>query len=271
MKISRLPILVVVSLLVVGSLFAQTEQEQAIEDVLRERTELLNVAKSGPYMSKLVKLHTPDYVNRRTVYLPDGTVQTSEVSFDQFKRILSNYGDSDTHTYKTKLMNIPFMKVFDRSAVAIYTTSYELLNSNTGEVLYGSEQIITADMKYSPDGWKVARMHVTEIRDKINKYPCAYELYQKDENELLVNVKVPNGSSFAHKYIDINFSEVDPNVYMVTTSYGDEFSWEGGVLRVLTSNTDSSYAARPNSKNAVCKELIMYYHNDSCTDALFEK
>ena len=57
-------------------------------------------------------------------------------------------------------------------------------------------------------------MYVTELRTSISRYPCGYELYQKDANELLVNVKVPAGSRFQNEYIDIRFKENKPKVFV---------------------------------------------------------
>lgn len=250
---------------------SQAGPEAEITNLIQHRIDLINLAHSAPRSAELVNLHAKEFQASNTTYLPDGTFEQRTLSLEDFKRVLSNYADSDSHKFSIKLNDIPFIRVFDKTGVAIYTASYTMNDMVSGQPLYGSDQIITVHVKSTPDGWKFVDQHVTEIRDKINKYPCTYELYQKDENEMLVNVKFPAGNTFKHEYIDINFNEVSSGVYMVRTNVGDEFAWENNTLRALTSDNSSELTSRPNSKYAVCKDIVMYYHSGSCSDLRQDK
>jgi hypothetical protein len=149
--------------------------------------------------------------------------------------------------------------------------NYQMKNNWTDEEMYSGEQIITANFKKTPDGWKFKDMYVTELRSSISRYPCGYELYQKDANELLVNVKVPAGSRFQNEYIDIRFTETKPQVFAINTDRGDEFFWENGALRSAISNDASAIIARPTSKTGVCESIIMFYHGDVCSGTRLHK
>ena len=250
---------------------AQSEDETAIRELIQQRSDLLNIMHSAPRINQALNLLTKDYVSRRTVYLPDGETESSRTDIETLKRVLSNYSDSDSHRYRHNISNIPYIEVFNTSAIALATASYTWEDANTGNVLFGSDEIMTFNLKKTPDGWKIRELYTSEIRTTINKYPCPYELYQKDANEMLVNAKVPAGSTFKHEYIDIRFTDVGGGVYTVQTNKGDEFSWEDNTLRSTISNNDSALAGRPNSKKAVCETLIMYYYNDVCESVRMEK
>ena len=250
---------------------AQSADEQAISEVINKRHDLINLAKSTPRISELLNLHTSDYVQINTVYTPDGEVSRRESDLSAVKRVLSHYSDAGDVQYETNVDNIAFSQIYERSAVAIYRASYSMNDVLSGNEMYSGTQIITANLKKTPDGWKFRDIYTTELRTNINKYPCGYELYQKDANELLVSVKVPAGSVFKNEYIDIRFNETKPGFFIVQTDRGDEFSWENNVLRSTMSNDDAEIAGRPNSKTGVCEGIIMYYHSDVCSDTRMTK
>ena len=222
-----------------GLAMSQTDDDQAIREVINKRHELINLAKSRPVISELLNLHTKEYVQVTSIYTPDGGVSRRESDLDGAKRILSHYSDAGDVQYVTNVENIAFSQVFDRSAVVIYRASYAMNDANTGQEMYSGNQIITANLKKTPDGWKYNDIYTTELRLNISKYPCGYELYQKDANELLTNVKLPAGGAFKNEYIDIRFHETKPGFFIVQTDRGDEFSWENNVLRATISNDDA--------------------------------
>jgi len=248
-----------------GSVQAQDDHEAEIKALINRRAELINVAKSTPRIGELLKLHTSDFTTINTVYTPDGESSRRQSDINAIKRVLSNYSDAGDQQYITNIQEIPFIKVYEKTAVAIYSTTYQMKNNWTDAEMYSGEQIITADFKKTPDGWKFKDMYVTELRTSISRYPCGYELYQKDANELLVNVKVPAGSQFRNEYIDIRFTETSPKLYAIQTDRGDEFVWEEGALRSTISNDEAAIVGRPNSKTAVCENIIMFYHGDACS------
>ena len=245
--------------------FAQDNDDTEIKALIQKRAELINVAKSTPRISELMKLHASDFKSISTTYTPDGESTRRESDMAAIKRVLSHYSDAGDQQYIVSVADIPFTQVYDKSAVAIYTTNYQMKNNWTDEEMYSGEQIITANFKKTPDGWKFKDMYITELRTSISRYPCGYELYQKDANELLVNVKVPAGSRFQNEYIDIRFKENKPEVYAINTDRGDEFFWEEGALRSAISNDASAIIGRPNSKTGVCENIIMFYHGDVCS------
>jgi hypothetical protein len=245
---------------------AQDADEQAIVELIQERYKLVNIAKSTPRIAELLKLHTNDFTTISTIYLPDGSSSRRETDIDGFKRVLSNYSDAGTDVeYRTTVENVAFSQVYDKSAVAIYRVSYFLKDLTDGSELFSGNQIVTADFKNTPDGWKFRDMYITEFRSQINKYPCAYELYQKDADEMLVSVKLPAGNAFKNEYIDVRFNETKPGLNIIYTDRGDEFSWENNVLRITKSDNSAEIIGRPNNKTAVCDELILYYHGNVCS------
>jgi hypothetical protein len=250
---------------------AQTADEEALVQLIQKRQELINIAKSTPRIPELVNLHTPDFVSVTTAYLPDGTSTRKERDLTNWKEVLSNYANAGDLEYHTKLENIAFSQVFEKSAVVIYRSSYVMKDVWDKSELYGGDQIITANFRKTPDGWKYRDIYITELTNKINKFPCTYELYQKDADVLLVNVKLPSGNEFKNEYIDIRFSEPKPGLNIIRTDKGDEFSWENNVLRATISNDSSAIVGRPNSKTGVCDELIMHYHGQVCSNVRMTK
>jgi len=268
----HLTLLLIITLgLALPSSYGQSEDEQEIAELIKTREELINLAKSTPRISELVNLHTSDFVSVNTVYLPDGSFTRKERDLDGWKTVLSHYADAGDLQYEVSFENLAFAQVYERTAVAIYRISYEMKDVWDKSVLYGGDQIITANFRKTPDGWKYRDIYVTELRSTINKYPCTYELYQKDANEMLVNVKVPAGSEFRNEYIDVRFKELKPGLNIIHTDKGDEFSWENNVLRASASSESAEIIGRPNSKTAVCDDLIMYYHSTHCADARMNK
>ncbi len=250
---------------------AQDQSDAEIKALIQKRAELINVAKSTPRISELMKLHLNDFKLINTTYTPDGESSRRESDMAALKRVLSHYSDAGDQQYTVTVTDIPYTKVYDKSAIAIFTTGYQMKNNWTDEEMYSGEQIITANFKKTPDGWKFKDMYVTELRTSISRYPCGYELYQKDANELLVNVKVPAGSRFQNEYIDIRFTETRPQVFSINTDRGDEFFWENGALRSAISNDASAIIARPTSKTGVCENIIMFYHGDVCSGTRLQK
>jgi hypothetical protein len=250
---------------------AQSDDEMAIKALIEKRAELINLAKSTPRISELLKLHTTNFRRINAIYTPDGEVQRSDYDMTILKRVLSNYSDSGDQQYVTAVKNIAYSKIYESTAVVIYAVEYEMINAENQKTMYGGDQIVTAHFKKSADGWKFDDMYVTEIRSTINRYPCNYELYQKDQNELLVSVKVPAGSRFINQYIDIRFIEKNVGVYIVQTDRGDEFTWENNVLRVTTSNNGATITDRPNSKTGVTEAIIMYYNRAVCSATILQK
>ncbi len=195
---------------------AQSDDE-ALLNLIEQRHELINIAKSTPRIPDLVNLHTSDFVSVSTVYMPDGSSSRRERDLNAWKKVLSNYSDAGDLEYNTKVENIAFSQIFEKTAVVIYRTSYTMQDVWDKSVLYGGDQIVTANFRKTPDGWKYRDIYITELRSTINKYPCTYELYQKDANELLVNVKLPAGHEFKNEYIDIRFKETKPGLHIVLT------------------------------------------------------
>jgi hypothetical protein len=250
---------------------AQSDEEVAIKALIERRAELINLAKSTPRITDLLKLHTSAFRSMSAIYTPDGEVQRTDADMAMLKRVLSNYSDAGDQQYVTSLKNIAYSQIYERSAVVIYSTEYKMINAETKKVLYGGDQIVTANLKNTADGWKFHDMYVTEIRSTVNRYPCPYELYQKDANELLVSVKVPAGSQFKNEYIDIRFTETNGGAYIIQTDKGDEFTWENNVLRATISNGSAAIADRPNSKTGVCESIIMYYNRAVCSAVVKQK
>jgi|GEM_PF-3316077 len=250
---------------------AQSDEEVAIKALIERRAELINLAKSSPRITDLLKLHTSDFRMMNAIYTPDGEVQRSDADLATIKRILSHYSDAGDQQYVTSVKNIAYSKIYERTAVVIYAVEYKMINAENQMTMYGGDQIVTANLKKTPDGWKFHDIYVTEIRSTVNRYPCPYELYQKDANELLVSVKVPAGSQFKNEYIDIRFTEASGGTYIIQTDKGDEFTWENNVLRATISNNAAGIADRPNSKTGVCEALIMYYNRAVCSAAIKQK
>lgn len=250
---------------------AQSDDEMAIKALIERRAELINLAKSTPRITDLLKLHTSAFRTINAVYTPDGEVKRSDNDLTVIKRVLSHYSDAGDQQYVTEVKNIAYSKIYERTAVVIYGVEYKMINAENQKTMYGGDQIVTAHLKKTPDGWKFNDMYITEIRSTVNRYPCPYELYQKDANELLVSVKVPAGSQFKNEYIDVRFTETNGGAYIVQTDKGDEFTWENNVLRATISNDAAGIADRPNSKTGVCESLIMYYNRAVCSAAVQQK
>ncbi len=250
---------------------AQSEDEVAIKALIERRAELINLAKSTPRITDLLKLHTSDFKTINAIYTPDGELKRSDYDLATLKRILSHYSDAGDQQYVTEVKDIAYSKIYERTAVVIYGVEYKMINAENQKTMYGGDQIVTAHLKKTPDGWKFHDMFITEIRSTVNRYPCQYELYQKDANELLVSVKVPAGSEFKNEYIDVRFTEVSGGAYIIQTDKGDEFTWENNVLRATISNNAAGIADRPNSKTGVCEAIIMYYNRAVCSAAVQQK
>lgn len=250
---------------------AQSDDEMAIKALIERRAELINLAKSSPRVTDLLKLHTSDFRTIHAMYTPDGEMKRTDSDLAVIKRVLSHYSDAGDQQYVTEVKEIAYSKIYERTAVVIYGVEYKMINAANQKTMYGGDQIVTANLKKTLDGWKFHDMYVTEIRSTINRYPCPYELYQKDPNELLVSVKVPAGSQFRNEYIDIRFTEPAGGTYIIQTDKGDEFTWENNVLRATISNDAASIADRPNSKIGVCEALIMYYNRAVCSAAVKQK
>lgn len=250
---------------------AQSDDEVAIKALIERRAELINLAKSTPRVTDLFKLHTSTFRTITAVYTPDGEVQRTDADMAMLKRILSNYSDSGDQQYVTTIKNIAYSQIYDRSAVVIYAVEYKMINAENHKTMYGGDQIVTANLKKTADGWKFNDMYITEIRSTVNRYPCSYELYQKDASELLVSVKVPAGSQFKNQYIDIRFTDAGGGTYIVQTDRGDEFTWENNVLRATMSNNATAITDRPNSKSGVAESIIMYYNRAVCSATIQQK
>ena len=245
--------------------------QQSISRLLEHRVELLNLAASSPRSADLIAMYADDFESTRMVYLPDGEVQKTSGDLADLKRVISNFTDSPSNRIVSRMDTIHYLQIFDRTAVVIFSGSYNMIETETNTSLYEGMVINTMYLRNTPNGWKIADQYSTEVRGSISKYPCRYELYQKDANEMLLSVKVPDGQSFAQKYLDVNFSEMSGTVTLIRTNHGDEFAWENNTLRVLRENAGTSFTGRPNSKTAVCEELVLYYYGDVCSGVKLEK
>jgi len=250
---------------------AQSDDEMAIKALIERRAELINLAKSTPRITDLLKIHTSDFRTINAIYTPDGEVTRSDYDLTVIKRILSHYSDAGDQQYVAAVKEIAYSKIYDRSAVVIYGVEYKMINAVNQQTMYGGDQIVTAHLKKTVDGWKFQDMYITEIRSTVNRYPCRYELYRKDANELLVSVKIPAGSEFKNEYIDVRFTETNGGFYIIQTDKGDEFTWENNILRVTTPSGGASITDRPNSKTGVCESIIMYYNRDVCSAVIKQK
>ncbi len=250
---------------------SQSDDEIAIKALIERRAELINLAKSSPRVSDLLKLHTSDFRTITAVYTPDGEVKRRNMDLTTIKRILSHYSDAGDQQYVTTVKEIAYSKIYERTAVVIYSVEYKMINAENQKTMYSGDQIVTANLKKTLDGWKFHDMYITEIRSTINRYPCLYELYQKDANEMLVSVKVPAGSQFRNEYIDVRFTETNGGGYIIQTDRGDEFTWENNVLRAIISNEGAVITDRPNSKTGVCESIIMYYNREVCSAVIRQK
>jgi len=254
--------------------YSATAQSSDIQDVthlVMHRAELMNLASSSPRSSELIDMYTDDFESTRMIYLPDGQVRKVTGDLARLKSIVSNYNDSQATRVVSKVDTIHYINVLGNTAIVIFSGNYSMIETETNTALYDGLVITTMYLRRSPNGWKIADQFTTEVRGNINKYPCAYELYQKDANEMLVSVKVPDGQAFAQQYVDINFSELSPGVTLVKTSQGDEFAWEGNNLRNLREGAATTFTGRANSKPAVCEQMVMYYFGNTCSGVKLEK
>jgi len=250
---------------------AQSDDEVAIKALIERRAELINLAKSAPRITDLFKLHTGTFRTITAVYTPDGKVRRTDADMAMLKRIFSNYSDSGDQQYVTTVKDIAYSQIYERSAVVIYAVEYKMINAVNQKTMYGGDQIVTANLKKTADGWKFHDMYITEIRSTINRYPCTYDLYRQDADDLLVDVTVPAGSRFNSKYIEIRFTETHGGAYIIQTDKGDEFTWENNVLRATMSNNAAAITDRPNSKKGVCEAIIMYYNREACSATIMQK